>query len=230
MNVNKKIARIAGMFYLAATIAGLVSIGLTESTVGASDYLVKVSENESQILLGAFFELMMAVAVAGIAVTVYPVLRQHNASIAIGYIGARIVEGVIFLLDVVMLLTLLTLSREFVDAGGQDTSYFQTLGELLLAARDWAGHVALDVAVFPVGALIFNYLLYQAKLVPAWLSGWGFLGAILYWSASVLVMFDVIEPLSTVHIILQAPLGIQEIIFAVWLIVKGFTILPGENT
>jgi hypothetical protein len=116
----------------------------------------------------------------------------------------------------------LTLSQEFVKAGAPDASYFQTLGGLLLAARDWGGHVVLDVAVFPLGALIFNYLLYQSRLIPRWLAGWGSIGAILYWAASLLVMFALTSPLSTVPVVLQAPLGLQEMVFAVWLIVKGF--------
>jgi hypothetical protein len=222
MNTSRKIAIIVGVFYIAATVAGLLSVVFTEPTLNAPDYLISVSANENQVIIGALLELIMAVAVAGIAITVYPVLRKHNVSIAIGYVGARIVEGVIFIIGVISLLTLLTVSQEFVKAGAPDASYFQTLGELLLASRDWGGHVVLDVAVFPLGALIFYYLLYQSKLIPRWLSGWGLIGAILYWAAGLLVMFALISPFSTIHVVLQAPLGLQEMVFAVWLIVKGF--------
>ncbi len=81
------------------------------------------------------------------------------------------------------MLMLLTLGHEFVQAGAPDAAYFHTLGELLLSMRDWAGHVVLDVAVFPLGTLAFYYVLYQSKLVPRWLSGWGLVAAILYWVA-----------------------------------------------
>jgi hypothetical protein len=222
MNIYKKSARMVGVFYIAATVAGILSISLTQSTLDASDYLVKVSANENQMRIGALFELIMAVAVVGIAITVYPVLRKYNGSIAIGYVCARLVEGVLFIVGTLSLLTLLTLSQEFVDAGTPDASYFHTVGELLLGVRDWGGHVVLDVAVFPLGALIFYGLLYRTRLIPRWLSGVGVVGAILYWSASLFVLFDAIEPLSTPHILLQAPLGLQEMVFAIWLIVKGF--------
>ena len=136
--------------------------------------------------------LVMAVADAGIGIVVYPVLKKRNASIAIGYFEARIVESLMFVITAISLLLLLTLSHEFVQAGAPDASHFQTLGELLLAVRDWAGHVVLDVAVFPLGALIFYYVLYQSKLTPRWLSGWGLVGALSYWAASLLVMFSLI--------------------------------------
>ena len=222
MDTSRKNAIIVGVFYIVATVAGMLSLPFTEPALNAPDYLVNVSASENQVLIGALIELIMAVAVAGIGITVYPVLRKYNVSSAIGYFGARIVEGVIFFIGVISLLTLLTLSQEFVKAGAPDASYFQTSGELLLAARDWGGHVVLDVAVFPLGALILNYLLYQSKLIPRWLSGWGLIGAILYWAAGLLVMFALINPFSTIHVGLQAPLGFQEMVFAVWLIVKGF--------
>ena len=48
------------------------------------------------------------------------------------------------------------------------------------------------------------------------------MGAVLYWTAGLLVMFELIVPLETIHVALQAPLGLQEMVLAVWLIVKGF--------
>jgi hypothetical protein len=222
MNGYKKTARMVGVFYIAATVAGILGISLTQSTLDASDYLVKISANENQIRTGALFELIMAVAVVSIAVTVYPVLKKHQANIATAYICARLVEGVLLIIGTLSMLTLLTLSQEFVKAGTPDASYFHTSGELLQAVRDWSGHVVLDVAVFPPGALLFYSLLYRTKLVPRWLSGVGIVGAILYWTASLFVLFDAVEPLSSPHIALQAPLGLQEMVLAVWLIVKGF--------
>jgi hypothetical protein len=224
MNADKKTGRIVGALYIIATVAGMVGVGAFSGPVlDAPDYLTGAAANDTQVILGAFFELIMAVAVAGIAIAVYPVLKKHNVSIAIGYVAARVVEGVIFIIGVISVFTLLTLSREFVAAGAPDASYFQTSGELLLAVRDWGGHVVLDVAVFPLGALLFYSVLYRARLVPRWISGIGLIGAVLYWVASLFVAFDLIQPLSTVHVALQAPLGLQEMALAVWLIVKGFS-------
>jgi hypothetical protein len=223
MNTSRKIAITVGVLYLTANfIAGPLGLLFTEPTLNAPDYLVQVSANETQMLIGALLVLVMAVADAGIGIVVYPVLKKRNASIAIGYFGARIVESLIFVITAISLLLLLTLSHGFVQAGAPDNSHFQTLGEMLLAVRDWAGHVVLDVAVFPLGALLFYYVLYQSRLVPRWLSGWGLVGAILSGAAGLLVMFSLITPLSTIQVVLQAPVGLQEIALALWLIIKGF--------
>ncbi len=223
MNTYRKTAISVGVLFIIGTVAGMISLGVfTDPILGAPNYLAGVSANEVKVTVGALLELVMGVALVGMALAVYPVLNKFSAPMAIGYCGARIVEFVIDIIGVVSLLTLVTLSQEFAGAGAPSASYFQATGKLLLAVRDRGGHAILDVAVFPLGALILNYVLYWARLTPRWLSAWGLVGAVLYWTAGLLVMFELIAPLETIHIALQAPLGVQEMVLAVWLIMKGF--------
>jgi len=108
----------------------------------------------------------------------------------------------------------LTLSQEFVNAGIPDAYYFQTSGALLLAVNDWTS--VLENFPYGLGALIFNYLLYKSKLIPRWLSGWGLIGATLMLVTGLLRMFD------PSLIYLALPIILNEMVLAVWLIVKGF--------
>lgn len=219
MNTNRKIAMIAGILYIVATVAGILSLGFTQSILDMPDYLINVAANKSQVIAGEFFALIMAVAIVGIPITLYPVLKRHNESIAIGYFGARLAEGFVFIISIISVLTLLTLSQEFVEAGAPIDSYFQTLGDMLVVMRG-AGHVG----IFPLSALMFYYLLYQSKLVPRWLSGWGLIGAVLYLASDLLIMFTVITSFSTIRVGLVMPLALQEMVLAVWLIFKGFNL------
>ena len=63
---------------------------------------------------------------------------------------------------------------------------------------------------------MFYVLLYQSRLVPRWLSTWGLVGAAL----------GIVPPLGGMFGlslgILVAPLALQEMVMAVWLIAKGF--------
>jgi hypothetical protein len=114
------------------------------------------------------------------------------------------------------------LSQEFVKAGAPDSSYFQTLGVLLLAGYRVAGNVA-SLLAFSIGALLYYYIFYQTRLVPRWLSGCGLVGVTLCITSAVLVMFNIIGTFSTVQIVLNFPfIAAQEYVLAVWLIVKGF--------
>jgi hypothetical protein len=69
---------------------------------------------------------------------------------------------------------------------------------------------------------MFYYLLYQSKLIPRWLSGWGLIAVIPFLTAGLLSIFHLIGPLSTVGVVLDLPLAVQEMVLAIWLIVKGF--------
>ena len=160
--------------------------------------------------------LIDAIAVAGIGIVIYPILKKHNEALARGYAGARIVECVLFIVNVIAILTLLTLSKEFVKAGAPDSFYYQTLGTILLSAGDKAFLLGFGLA-FTLSALILNFVLYQSKLIPRWLSGWGFIGAALLWAYYLLQSFSI----NQVEF-LFLPIAVQEMVFAVWLIVKGF--------
>jgi len=219
MNSYRKNAIIVGVLFIIATVVPLLSFPFTRH-VDAPDYLIQVSTNATQVIVGALFELIMAFACAGIAIWLYPILKKHNEALALGSVGARLVEGVFFLVAVVGLLSLVTLSQEFVKAGAPDASYFQTLGTLLLAARDWAG--VLGSFAFILGALMYYYIFYQSKLVPRWLSVWGLIGVPLWIAAELLLMFGLTHPFSTTVILLDLPIGVNEMVLAVWLIVKGF--------
>lgn len=74
---------------------------------------------------------------------------------------------------------------------------------------------------FSVSALILNYVLRRADLVPRWLASWGLAGAVLYLATGLMVVYG-LEPFSATQTVLQLPLAVQEMVFAIWLIVKGF--------
>jgi len=206
--------------FIIATVASTVAVLLLQPVIGAPDYLTKASLSENRVATGALFELINHIAVVGIAVAIYPVLRQFSERLSLGYVAARSIEAVLFAVGTLHLLTLVTVSQEFIAAGTPPASHFQTLGGMLLAGHDW-DDAALAFTTFSLGALILNYVLYRARLVPRWLSVWGLVGAALILAARMMVIFG-LEPSSATQIAMDAPIAVQEMAFAVWLIVKGF--------
>jgi hypothetical protein len=76
------------------------------------------------------------------------------------------------------------------------------------------------IFAFSTGALLFYSLFYQARLVPRWLSRWGVVGVLLIFTACLLALFS--DSPVTGYALLISPVAIQEIVLAVWLLVKGF--------
>ncbi|MET7426733.1 DUF4386 family protein [Dactylosporangium sp. NPDC005555] len=87
---------------------------------------------------------------------------------------------------------------------------------------DYAPHALF----FCLSALLLNVLLYRSRLVPRWISGWALVAVVPYLVDAVLVLLGVLTPTSTVHGLLVAPLGLNEMVLAVWLLTKGFRAQP----
>lgn len=215
MNSNRKTATIVGILFIIGTAAGVISVVLTGSIVGAPDYLSKVAANPIYITAGAFFILIMGLSLAMVPVVMFPIFRKLNETLAIGYVVFRgALETMITIAQVICFLALVILSQKYIGAGAPAASYFQTLGALLMDGN--TAFAAILEIVFPLGALMFYYLLYWARLIPRWISAWGFIAAILYLFGGIYDMF------SASLVILFLPMLLQEMVMAVWLIVKGF--------
>jgi hypothetical protein len=215
MNTNRKTARIVGALFLTSNVTFILGAAvLIESILGAPDYLILVSANRTQVLLGVLLEIINGIAYVGIAVLMFPILKQRFESIALGYVGFRIVEFVMQIASDISPLSLLTLSEEFVRAGAPEASSFQNLGTLLLAERYWAFQMVS--ITFGLGALMFYYMLYQSKLIPRFISIWGLIGAAVVLANTMFDMFGL--SLANLGVLML----LNELFLGVWLIVKGF--------
>jgi hypothetical protein len=194
---------------------------LLEPILEGADILAKVAVNQNQVAAGALFGLVGFFTCAGIAIALYPVLRRYSEGLALGSVGLRIIEGVLYSIGAIAVLSMLTLSRGLGEAGAPASSYLQASGGLLMAVRSWAG-MAGTLAFYPAG-LIYYIMFYRSKLIPRWLSGWGIVAVAMGFSASILVVFQVVEPMTTPQIVLNLPIFLQEMVLAAWLIVKGFS-------
>jgi hypothetical protein len=76
--------------------------------------------------------------------------------------------------------------------------------------------------VFCLGAVLFYVLLYRSRIVPRWITLWGFVGIPLYAAAYLLAMYGTIGSNPSAQNLLQLPLGVQEMVLAVWMIARGF--------
>jgi len=220
MNTYRKTAISVGVLFIIATVLNMLGNIPLKPILDAPDYLISISANENQVIIGGLLVLLSAFASASIAIWLYPILKKHHEALALGSVGFRVMEGMLYIVAVVGLLSLLTLSQEYVKAEASNASLFQASGTILLAIKEWAGQ--LGVIAFTLGALMYYYVFYQSKLIPRWLSGWGLIGAALSLAAALLTIFGQIIPLSPVFMILHLTILVQEMVLAVWLIVKGF--------
>jgi hypothetical protein len=220
MDSYRKTGIIVGVLFIVATVTSILSAVSLGSILDAPNYLISVSAHGNQVIITVILWLIAATSAFATSFMLFPVLRRHIESLAMGYVGLRLFENVFYVIGALSLLIMLTVSQEYV-VGAVDAPYYQVLGTLLLALKDWA--VSLGTLIFcGLGSLTLNYVLYQSKLVPRWLSIWGLIGAVLLFIYGLTGIFGLGIGLSSPYTLLAMPIAVQEMVFAVWLIVKGF--------
>ncbi|NRS18935.1 DUF4386 domain-containing protein [Brevibacillus sp. HB1.4B] len=216
-NAGRRSAVMTGVLLIVGLVTGICSV---VPVIDGANYLVEASTNENQVRIGAFFQLLMVVAYVGIPIWLYPILSKHHKGLALGSVAFGIIAGVFIIIGVITLLLLLTVSHEFAKVGTLHVSYFQTLGGLLREGRDLVNHVATTLA-FVLAMFLFTCVFYQTKLVPRWLSVWGLIGSTLSILASLFFMIRFIG-LDATYMTLNIPIAFQQLVLAIWLIMKGF--------
>jgi hypothetical protein len=208
MSGDRKAAAWIGVLYIIGTVGMVLSVVVTNAVLSGPAYLAQVAAQPNQVALGALLLLVAGLALAMVPVVFWPVGKRYNETLAMGYVVFRgALESVIYMVSVLCWLLLIALSKE-PDAGPL-AGFVRTVETVI-----WDQLIAIP---FVLGALMFYFVLYQYRLVPRWLSTWALVGAALYIVAPLGSMFGLSLG------IFMAPLAVQEMVMAVWLIAKGFS-------
>jgi len=223
----RKTAAIVGMLFIIATATSLASGVLLGNDLNGPDYLLNFHESENNVIFAVIFELALAVSLIGIGSLMFPVLRRQAEGLALGYASIRLLEAAFIVVATVCLLLMLTMGQGY--AGGTlNAADSQSMGALLLALREWSFLIG-TLIFLGLGALTLNYLLYQGQLVPRWLSAWGLIGGVGILLYGTMGLFGTDTNAFDATSLLAAPLAVQEMVLALWLMVKGFRTPKAAN-
>ena len=216
MSSHRKTAVVAGAFYL-LTFVSIPTLALY-APVRDPKYVVGAGQDTS-IFFGGILEMIVALAAIGTAVTLYPVVKRQNEGVALGFVGARILEAASILAGVATLFSLVTLRQA---GAGADALI---AGQLLVALYDRI--FLLSQSFLPaVNALLLGSLLYQSRLVPRVLPVIGMAGAPLLVASDIAILFGLWGASSPTAALLALPIALWEFSLGVWLVVKGFSPSP----
>ena len=217
---NKQIVRIAGILIILGIIMGILSI---VPSVESDDFLKEASINKNQVFTGAVFQFFLVPIYIGFSLLLYPLLKQYSKSLSIGFVGFRFMAATFQLIGIILLPVFVLLSQEYSSTSPSDIAIYESTGDILRLFRDLTNHLGVILAT-GLGNLLFYVILYKEKLIPKWLSIWGFLGNIAIMLASFFIIFQLIGVISTEYGLMSIPLVVQEIVLAIWLLTKGLKI------
>jgi len=218
----KNVGKIVGVLFFVVMLLWYLGYATIGAVIDAPDYLKSIYPNKIKVMTGVLFELLEAAAVMGITFLLFPILKRRSDTLAISYMGFRVFETMMLLLALLCVLMLITLSRQYIESGMTDSVYFETTGILLKETRlNWSLYI---LGLFhPLAALPLYYFLYQSKLIPRFISIWGFLAALwILIDEVILETFGLSMGRIGGNPIAGIAMGLNEIILGIWLIIKGF--------
>jgi len=210
VNTYRTTAKVVGTLY----ILGFV-VGIAGSVLGTPGQLEAVSARGMMIAIGALLWVIAAAGDAAHGVMMFPILKQNNERVALGYLSARLVEAAVIAVSALFILLQIPLGGEFLKASASEIPYLQSLSALFIQSQAYTyqiGMVALGMA-----GLTLCYGLYRAKLVPQFFVIWGFIGYVSFLLGSMLEVLGF-----NLQLLHTLPGGLWEMSIGVWLIVKGF--------
>ncbi|SIM54690.1 DUF4386 domain-containing protein [Micromonospora cremea] len=216
MTSLRKTALVAGAFYLLSFVS-IPTLSLYAPIRDAS-YIVGPNPGTG-VIWGGVLEMIVALAGIGTAVALYPVVKKQNQSLALGFVGTRVLEAATIISGVVIVMTIVSLGQA---GAGPDAV---VTGNALIAMHNWT--FLLGQGFIPaVNALLLGSLLYQSRLVPRILPLVGFIGAPLLVTSVIATLFGFWTQVSTRSALLTIPIALWEFSLGVYLIVKGFKPSP----
>ena len=218
MDRMRRTSLAAGILYL-ITFVSIPTLIVFRPVRNGADFVLGTG-SDTGVLLGAFSEVIVALAGIGTAVVLFPVAKRVSETAALGFVTSRVVEGALIIVGVVSVLSLVTLKNDVAGTADADPASLVTTGHTLAAVYDWT--FLLSQSLAPVfNALCLGYVLYRSGLVPRILPTIGLIGAPLLLAADIAIFFGVFD--RTGPIALAAlPIAVWEFSLGVYLTVKGF--------
>lgn len=215
MEAERRAGRIIGVLIIIQMIFSVVVNFVLEAPLfGAPGFLVSAAHHSRQIGLAALLGLITEALWVGIAITVLPFGYRHSRTMTLWLASLAIVALAVAVVENAAVMSMVSLSEAYAKASPVDRGQLEAIRIVAASARNWPHFLArmLD------GCTIFAFyaVLYQGLLVPRALAGFGLIASVLQVCGVAMPLFghDVVFPMLT-------PLGLAQLILAVWLLGKG---------
>ncbi|TYB44026.1 DUF4386 domain-containing protein [Actinomadura chibensis] len=227
----QRTARIAGVWFILTFVFSIPALLLYDPVLNDANYILGAGA-DTQVRFGALLEILTAVANIATAVTLFPILKRQSESVAIGYVGIRIVESTIIVIGVVSVLAIVALRHDLAGEGGADA---KLIGQSLVALKDQTFLLGPAFCAGFGNGFLLGYLMYRSGLVPRPMALVGLVGGPIACATATAVLFGAYEQESPLNFLFTTPEIIWEAFLGIWLVTKGFrpspliTVTPPEQ-
>ena len=216
----RKHAVIVGILFIIATAFLFIGESVYAPVLTTPNYLETAYPGRITAIVGMLLEFTCVLSIPLIPVFLFPVLKPHSETLALGYLVFRLFEAVLFVLSEINNLMNISLSQQYLANQGGEAANLQTAGSLLQAWNEWS--FSFYVLIFAIGAMMLYVVLYRSRLIPRLISGFGMVTAVMIFTSVLIAMLELNIFGEALELIFVVPIAVQEMIMALWFIIKGF--------
>ncbi len=218
-NPNKSTARIVGALFLLTLILGMYNnLFLLGPISFSKDFLTGIGANSNVVISSVLLSLFTGICSLAIDILLYRIFKTYNKSLAMAYLIFGVIKFSFGIVDNAAVFTLLSVSNEFLQSGTTDANLYKTLGTIIVNAREMT-HLT-DILFGFLCYFLFFYLMLRTKLLPIFFIIFGFIASTSGATEMILNLYNINHKW---HIFMLLPLALCQLLFSVWLIIKGFS-------
>jgi hypothetical protein len=226
MTPLRKTALLVGVFFVITYITSIAAkMAFYPPMFDNPDYMLNGAA-DTQLLWGAFFEVILILANIGSAVALYPVVKRAYPGMSLGFVTARVMESVFIAVGVLSVLTIVSMRQDFAGASEAESVGLSPVSHAFGTLYEWTFQLGPGVVVGVGNGLILGWMMWRSGLVPRGMALMGLVGGSLICLSGTAVIFGVIEAGSAPQLLATIPEFFWELSFGVYLIVKGFKPSP----
>jgi hypothetical protein len=216
MEATLRSGRIVGALII-AQMAGSYTVNfvLTAPLFGSPGFLEAAAPNAQQIAVSALLGIALGAIWLAIAITVYPIVQARSQRLALVLFALASVCFAISVVEHMNVMSMLSLSEAYARAGAAEREQFQLLKGVVSTSRNWAHFTQLILSGCTM--FVFYSTLIRFRLVPRALPALGLVAVLMQITSVAMPYFG-----RSVSFPMLAPLGISQLLLALWLLAKGF--------
>jgi Domain of unknown function (DUF4386) len=221
----RRTAVVIGLLFWLSNLVTLIGSAVAGFIPTSANALTDMYPHATQLVVGTLVAHVNDAAIIGYAVLLYPVVARYGQGVMLGYVAFKVVEALLLLVGAASLLSLIGVSQSYLSGEANGAAFKPTV-ELALGLQFWAGRLAALAYLVATPALCF--VLFRSRLVPRVISVWGWIGAAMLAAGLAIGVGDPTRGFEPGQL-LVIPIILWELVFATWLIVRGFNPSPAAK-
>jgi hypothetical protein len=193
----------------------VVNFVLQAPLFGTPGFLEAAAPHARQIAVSALLGIALGAIWLGIAISVFSMVRRHSEPLALILFALSAMCLAITVVEQMNVMSMLSVSEAYAKAAIAGQEPYQLLRIVVGSARNWAHFTQLILSGCTM--FVFYFTLIRFALVPRILPAFGLVAVLLQVTSVAMPYFghSVVFPM-------LAPLGLSQLLLALWLIAKGF--------